>query len=332
MRLQDSVRKVWRKAYAGWAPVKTRALAAWRTQMHATEAFADVNVNLGEFSNYRAENFPSESERHPWLDGPHAEALVAERERLGTLSTSGAEACRSWMKNGFLSMPALFSGSELDALWAEYERSIATGHLPVSVEPKEPGDSLPGRHLNPHLRVRGIRNLLESPRICDRIRLLLGREALPYQTMTFYKGSQQMAHSDSIHMTSYPLGYLVGVWIAFEDVHPEAGPLFYHSGSHKLPYVLSAQVGIAQSDFDVQGYEAYEQSYIPRIQADIARAQIPEQRFLPRKGDVFLWHANLLHGGSARKNLALTRKSIVCHYYAKGAACYHDLSGKSIHS
>ena len=41
-------------------------------------------------------------------------------------------------------------------------------------------------------------------------------------------------------------------------------------------------------------------------------------------GDVLFWHANLLHGGSPRKNLALSRKALVCHHFAKGAVTYHD--------
>jgi ectoine hydroxylase-related dioxygenase (phytanoyl-CoA dioxygenase family) len=49
--------------------------------------------------------------------------------------------------------------------------------------------------------------------------------------------------------------------------------------------------------------------------------------FLPKKGDVLLWHGNLIHAGSPRKDLSLSRRAIVLHYFARGAVCYHDLSG-----
>jgi hypothetical protein len=39
-----------------------------------------------------------------------------------------------------------------------------------------------------------------------------------------------------------------------------------------------------------------------------------------------VWQANLLHGGAPRTDLALTRKAVVCHYFAQGALCYHDLA------
>jgi len=34
-----------------------------------------------------------------------------------------------------------------------------------------------------------------------------------------------------------------------------------------------------------------------------------------KKGDIIIWHANLLHGGSKRNDINLTRKSIVIHYF-----------------
>ncbi len=49
--------------------------------------------------------------------------------------------------------------------------------------------------------------------------------------------------------------------------------------------------------------------------------------FTPKKGDMLIWHANLLHGGTPRKARGLSRKSVVCHYFAHGAVSYHDLSG-----
>ena len=70
------------------------------------------------------------------------------------------------------------------------------------------------------------------------------REPAPFQTITSHKGSQQQEHSDSIHMTTYPIGYLTAAWVAFEDIHPDSGPLVYYPKSHRLPYIFSRDVGI----------------------------------------------------------------------------------------
>ena len=37
-------------------------------------------------------------------------------------------------------------------------------------------------------------------------------------------------------------------------------------------------------------------------------------RFRPKKGDVLLWHADLVHGGAPRERAELTRQSLVTHY------------------
>jgi len=40
--------------------------------------------------------------------------------------------------------------------------------------------------------------------------------------------------------------------------------------------------------------------------------------FIAKKGDVFLWHGNLIHGGSPVNNPELTRKSMVIHFLVEG--------------
>src|SRR5437868_2994057 len=42
-------------------------------------------------------------------------------------------------------------------------------------------------------------------------------------------------HIDSLFMTPRRPQQPVASWIAFEDVQPEAGPLEYYPGSHKIP-------------------------------------------------------------------------------------------------
>ncbi|MDE8347215.1 MAG: hypothetical protein POH28_13740, partial [Acidocella sp.] len=51
--------------------------------------------------------------------------------------------------------------------------------------------------------------------------------------------------------------------------------------------------------------------------AGIRQKNLKKVRFSAKKGDVFVWHANLLHGGGTINNYALTRKSCVFHYYSE---------------
>jgi ectoine hydroxylase len=62
------------------------------------------------------------------------------------------------------------------------------------------------------------------------------------------------------------------------------------------------------------------------IEEIIQKNRLGKKVFLAKKGDVFIWHANLIHGGSPIKNHSLTRKSMVIHYYAKDIIKYHEIS------
>lgn len=153
---------------------------------------------------------------------------------------------------------------------------------------------------------------------------LLHEQVKLFQSINFKTGSEQHTHSDSIHMTTFPLGGLLGVWIALEDIEADNGPLHYYPGSHKLPYYLN-------KDYDNEGnafllgnkdYTAYE----AMIATKLAEQASAKKVFTASKGDVLIWHANLFHGGEPHLNKAKSRKSMVLHYFAINRICYHEIT------
>jgi hypothetical protein len=285
--------------------------------------FADQPVKLSSLPAYRAEHFPY-SGPYPWLDLPDAEEQIEARAARGDLSEAEAALCRYWSRHGYVVIPNLIDGEILDDVWGGYEKAVGDRKIKLLPEKAGDDDPFPGRCLNPHKKVGAFCQILKHAGLLRTIRLLMEREPRPLQTIASHKGSQQGLHSDSIHMTTYPLGYLTAAWIAFEDIHPDCGPLVYYPGSHKLPYVFSREVGISEEDFKREGYGPYHERYEPRIREMVAKME--PAYFHAKKGDVLIWHANLVHGGSARKNLVLSRKSVVCHFYVKNAFVYHDLA------
>ncbi len=289
------------------------------------EIFAEKPVNIAELPSLRAENFPY-SGPHPWLDQPDALEQIDLRLAREQITPQEAEQCRYWRENGYIILPKLIENPILDNVWQAYEKAIADEVITLKPELASEGDPYPGRFLDPHQKVDAFCQILRHPQLLHWIRLLMEREPEPFQTITCHKGSQQGAHSDSIHMTTYPLGYLTAAWIAFEDIHPDCGPLVYYPGSHRLPYLFSKDVGISEDEFKVRRYEAYHEKYEPRIRQVIAEYGLQPHYFHAKKGDVLIWHANLIHGGSMRRNLQLSRKALVCHFFVKGSFAYHDLS------
>jgi ectoine hydroxylase-related dioxygenase (phytanoyl-CoA dioxygenase family) len=291
--------------------------------MPLRHSFAERPVKLSGLPSFRAEHFPY-SGPYPWLDRDDAAEQIAIRLERGEITAKDAALCRFWAANGYVILENLIEDAVLDEVWDAYEAAVARGRIVLPAEPAGEGDPFPGRQLNPHKKVGTFCRILKHAELMKCIRLLMGREPRPLQTIASHKGSQQGLHSDSIHMTTYPLGYLTAAWIAFEDIDPDCGPLVYYPGSHRLPYVFSKDVGISEADFKREGYGPYHARYEPRIR-ELAE-QIEPHYFHASKGDVLIWHANLIHGGSARKKLELSRRSVVCHFFVKGSFVYHDLA------
>jgi len=189
-------------------------------------------------------------------------------------------------------------------------------------------DSEKREHLinNCNWRIHGLfkvlgaaKNIAYNPIIQDIVHLLIGKEAPPMASINFYNGSGQSIHQDQAVFHSYPEGKLIGCWVALEDIHPESGPVTYYPKSHKeaMFYKFDNYPQTNLRTFEVSQHDEY-YNYI----SDIA-SKYDKKEFIAKKGQLLLWHAGLLHGGSEIKNQKLTRKSFVVHYMPP-ACNYHD--------
>ena len=298
----------------------------WRLKRRMTrETIAETRVDFTKVKEFRADTFP-ESGPYPWLDRPNAQEEIDRRLRADEITAEQADLARKFDEDGYVILEGFFDHTLLDDVWAEYEREVYAGKVPVETYQRENGDLYLGRCLNPHLTVPRLRIMMHDKRLLDLASFLLGVQAIPFQTITGFAGSEQRAHSDSIHMTTYPLGYLAAAWMAFEDIHPDSGPLEYYPGSHRLSYLLSRDLVDKDKPIDMHYKRTtwYNHVYENAI-GDLIRDQKLEPHYLDcKKGDVLIWHANLLHGGSKRKDPALSRRAMVAHYFGKGAFCYGD--------
>ena len=148
---------------------------------------------------------------------------------------------------------------------------------------------------------------------------LYGRETVPFQTLNFSVGTQQSVHSDAVHFSSQPERFMCGVWLALEDIHPDAGPLSYCPGSHSWPIISNVMLGTPRYGNHSQLAQT---PYEPVWNAILDATATPTQTFTPRKGQALIWAANLLHGGMPQHNPKLTRWSQVTHYVFEDCIYY----------
>ena len=182
-----------------------------------------------------------------------------------------------------------------------------------------------GRILQAFLVNENIKRLALNPAVLSALQELYGRKPLPFQTINFPRGTQQAPHSDTIHFNSDPPGLMAGVWVAFEDIDMDNGPLVYYPGSHKLPELRMQDLGLAPGGEHYPEYEAKLTEYVQE------KGLEPEYGTIA-KGQTLIWHANLLHGGAPQRDMSRTRNSQVTHYFFEGCRYWTPLLSDDEHT
>ena len=174
-----------------------------------------------------------------------------------------------------------------------------------------------------------IQKITKNESLHSILSFILGKKVIPFQTINFLNGSEQKAHSDSIHMTTYPLGFLIAAWIALEDVELDQGPLSYYPGSHSLPYLLNKDYERGGNKLTVgaeNNYWNYEAKIESVVDENLKKGAFKKEIFSAKKGDVLIWHANLIHGGEPIIRKGSTRKSMVIHFFGDNVIKYHEIT------
>lgn len=221
----------------------------------------------------------------------------------------------SWSKNGYTILDNFFSENEIDACNEEIETLLKNNKVKFRYGNKV----MFAFH---HSKI--IKKMGTDKKLLDLLNIILGKKVELFQSINFLKGSQQRTLSDSIHMITFPYGNLVAIWVALEDVKLESGPLHYYPGSHKLPYVMNRDYGNIGTKYKL-GPKSYT-DYENHIEEVLVKNKLKKEIFLAKKGDVLVWHANLFHGGEKVIDKAITRKSMVFHYYSKDSICFHEIT------
>jgi len=168
---------------------------------------------------------------------------------------------------------------------------------------------------NVHYISPAARLLSLSPVVVNFLRHVFQETPCAMQTLTFNKGSQQPAHADFAFVHNQTnISFMAASWIPLEDIHPDSGPLAYYPGTHKVMNFGFYDFGDGEIILTNGSDLMSASEFAAWLQGEITAGKYPQKIFLPKKGDVLLWHAALVHEGSRIINQSLTRKSLVTHY------------------
>jgi len=139
------------------------------------------------------------------------------------------------------------------------------------------------------------------------------RPPVVFQTMTMRKGSQENLHIDTGPKTLTEPMSMAASWVALEDVQPQSGEFQFVPGSHRLPELLHYGTD--------KGHHGDYGEYNTILQTTLRMCEergLKTERFMAKKGDVLIWHADLMHGGAPIEDPTRTRKSLVAHFMPLG--------------
>lgn len=233
------------------------------------------------------------------------------------------EMTATWRERGVVTLPGFYANDEIDATLADYRALWEEGRARITVDDMNTGQRTRLRDVSQsarnghrfkvndlYLEQASVRRLALNERLVPVLQTLLGQRPALCNSLSLTYGTEQPDHVDSLYMTPRTSNDLVAAWVALEDCAPDAGLLRYWPGSHTIaPYVFSnGERHVVADEMD---------AWNSHIQEQITRRDLSAELFCARKGDVFIWSADLLHGGSPINNPGSTRRSVVFHYFSE---------------
>jgi ectoine hydroxylase-related dioxygenase (phytanoyl-CoA dioxygenase family) len=286
----------------------------YRAIKHNKAAYRKYNLHKPLIASVSSKDFP-DKESKAWLDIEDSMYAASLKDSFNRFPAAVQQQIRSWSANGYMILENLFDDDICDKISQKVDSLIKNRKLRFNESNKL---------MFANRKSAFIKTITEDKSLKPVLEFILDKEVVAFQTINFFKGSGQRAHSDSVHMTTYPLGYLIAAWVALEDVSHENGPLFYYPGSHKLPYLLNSDFNEGETALRLGKKEYVD--YEDVTEELLKNHPFEKKEFHAKKGDVLIWHANLIHGGAPIVNPNSTRKSMVIHYYATDVIKYHEIT------
>lgn len=288
-----------------------------RRLLQNRELYRRYGLRKSIFSPIGSQDFKERSPHVPWLDQPGAKDRLLKDPQFPKFPVAWQKELLRFVNDGYMILKGFYTQESVDRLNADIDRLLAERQLDFNYT---------GRKIMESYRHSEVvdKEFFRQPDLLNLLSFVMGRKILPFHTINFMEGSEQRPHSDSIHMSTEPQGYLIAVWTALEPISPDNGPLVFYPGSHRLPYITCNDYPSGNTRWAIG--EESNRRYEDKIEEILAAHSFERQEFHAQAGDVLIWHANLIHGGSPILQAGSTRRSMAAHYFCEGVICYHEIS------
>jgi hypothetical protein len=237
-----------------------------------------------------------------------------------------------WNDEGVVILEGALNPDAAEAYMAEWSEAngltgISYGPLGEAVlageaDPHQPQPPLvldaerPGGwpHVSPYMDFPALMALCVDPVLAEVLEELIGQPAGVHLNLTGWVSTQRNWHQDGYLNPAHVGDQYAAVWMALDDIHPESGVFQYIPGSHRWHRLVRSEVG-KHVDLRDPAWPTHTEA----ILTDLVAAEVIERgakvvSYVPKRGDILIWHPRLYHRGSAPSVPNAYRPALIAHY------------------
>lgn len=220
------------------------------------------------------------------------------------------EAHQHWLEHGYVVLPN-FMPDDLINRYVE-----ARGKLTKDRSAKD--NYYGGWHYpTPYMDCEELRDIALDQHLMYQLWSLIGDPMALHLCLTGWVSTERNWHQDTYLNPDYLWSYYAAAWIALDDITEDSGPFEMVPGSHKWDVLRRTKLfeHLNPAQRQSPNWPTFTQDAVSMIcKEEIAAKAAETIKFVPKRGDVLIWHSNLVHRGTQPTNQFALRKSLICHY------------------
>lgn len=232
---------------------------------------------------------------------------------LNDLSESLPEIRSDWNDEGVVILEDILPDNIIDDYSLEW--SGANGFAGLDLDNRLIAERAGGwGDCTPYMRYPSLRALCCDGQIATALEGLMGEPAGVHLNLTGWVSTERDWHQDTYLNPPHVGDYYAAVWMALGDVDYASGPFQYVPGSHLWHVLTRDRIGSIVDLSDPEWPKHTETVLSPLVEAEIEARGGEVVTYLPKRGDVLIWHGRLYHRGSKATNPGTYRPALIAHY------------------
>ena len=227
--------------------------------------------------------------------------LVPEIDRKNSCDSRLSKRQKQFKEDGFLILPKFIDNDLIDKYCQIRESLPLSGY----------------QSSTPYMFVDEIKDIALSKELSGVMEELIGEPMGMHLNLTGWTSTERDWHQDEYLNPPCVNGWYISVWIALDDISPDAGPFEYVPGSHDWDLVRRNKVleYLKPKERISNSWPKYSERFLSNLfNEQVTKKGLETQKFIAKKGDVLFWHSRLMHRGTKPNDSSLLRKSLICHY------------------